>query len=170
MFPLRRSWPFFSQSVSTDQFCIFYSKCILALPSACPLPPAQAQATISCPLGHLLTWSLHLLPIYSLQSTANTIFLSLSSVQDPCFDSCKVSLALLMKYDSSRRMHSLPCWSWKFCLTFSACSPSVAFRRAASSGEPPGTCESGSHLQLDAAMASLLFILSVLMVTSVLVF
>lgn len=53
-------------------------------------------------------WPLHLLPIYSLQSMASTIFLSLSSVQDPCFDSCKVFLALLMKYDSSRRMHSLP--------------------------------------------------------------
>lgn len=86
-------------------------KCILDLPSA------QAQATISCPLGHLLMWPLHLLPIYSLQSMASTIFLSLSSVQDPCFDSCKVFLALLMKYDSSRRMHSLPWWSRKFCLT-----------------------------------------------------
>lgn len=35
--PIKWSWPFFSQSVSTDQFCIFYSKCILDLSSAiCP--------------------------------------------------------------------------------------------------------------------------------------
>lgn len=53
----------------------------------------------------------------------------------------------------------------KFCLAPSVPPPSVAFRSAASSGEPPGTFESGPRLQLDAAMASLLVTPFVLMVT-----
>lgn len=44
--------------------------------------------------------------------------------------------------------------------------PPVVFRSAASSGEPPLTFESRSGLQLDAAMVSDLFILSVFMMAS----